>query len=240
MIELLRVIAVVPARGGSKGVPLKNLRKVNGLPIVTLAGKVASQVSYIDRAVVSTDHEDIATAGEKGGLVAPFRRPRNLSGDRVADLQVLSHALLTMEELDGVRYDVVVMLQPTSPMRTVKHVAETIEMLVRERLDAVWTVSETESKAHPLKQLTVVDGKLDYYDPKGKEVIARQQLQPVYHRNGLAYAISRDCLLSKGSIKGDRTGAVVCEGDFISIDTEFDFKLTNFLLKNDFVGSEGS
>jgi CMP-N-acetylneuraminic acid synthetase len=124
-------------------------------------------------------------------------------------------------------------------LRTVKHVVETIEMLVRKRLDAVWTVSETESKAHPLKQLTVVDGKLDYYDPKGKEVIARQQLQPVYHRNGLAYAITRDCLLSKGSIKGDRTGAVVCEGNFISIDTEFDFKLTNFLLKNGFVSSEG-
>ena len=233
MIDSLRVLAVVPARGGSKGVPLKNLRKVNGVPIVTLAGRVASQVRCIDRAVVSTDHHDIAIAAEKGGLEAPFRRPDSLSGDRIADLEVLSHALLTMEKLDNVRYDIVAMLQPTSAMRTVRHVTETIELLVKERLDAVWTVSETDSKAHPLKQLTVIDGKLDYYDPRGKEIVARQQLQPVYHRNGLAYAITRGCLIEKQSIMGDRAGAVICEGDFISIDTEFDFMLTNFLLEKE-------
>lgn len=230
MIESMHVLAVVPARGGSKGVPLKNLRKINGVPIVTLAGQVALQVDYIDRAVVSTDNQDIAAAAEKGGLAAPFRRPDSLSGDRISDLQVLSHALLKMEELDDVLYDIIVMLQPTSPMRTVGHVNETIELLVRERLDSVWTVSETDSKAHPLKQLTVIDGKLDYYDPRGKEIIARQQLQPVFHRNGIAYAITRDCLLVKESIMGDKTGAVVCEGEFISIDTEFDITLTNLLL----------
>ena len=122
------------------------------------------------------------------------------------------------------------MLQPTSPMRTEKHVKETIEMLVHNKLDTVWTVSETDSKSHPLKQLTLKQGKLEYYDSKGKAVIARQQLQPVYHRNGLAYAITRDCLIGNKSIMGEKAGALICKGHFVNIDTEFDFKLLKLLL----------
>jgi len=123
------------------------------------------------------------------------------------------------------------MLQPTSPMRKAKHVIETIHTLIKDNLDAAWTVSETESKSHPLKQLTVKNGRLGYYDKSGKEVIARQQLRPVYHRNGIAYAVTRECLLEKKSIMGRSCGAVICEGDFISIDTELDFMLTDYFLK---------
>jgi len=230
MIDGLTVLAVIPARGGSKGVPLKNLREVQGIPIVEIAARVASEVECIDCAVVSTDHDEIAEAAVKGGIAAPFRRPEELSGDRVSDLQVLTHALLEMENRDDNKYDIIVMLQPTSPMRTSEHVVDTIEKLVNDGLDAVWTVSETESKSHPLKQLIVEDGKLDYYDGSGKEIIARQQLQPVYHRNGIAYAITRECLLEKKTIMGDLCGAVFCDGDFISIDTELDFMLTDYFL----------
>jgi len=231
MIEDFRVLAVIPARGGSKGVPLKNLRKFQGVPIVELAARAACKVAYIDRAVVSTDHEGIAEAAEKGGASAPFRRPEELSGDRISDLEVLTHALLEMEDIDRINYDIVLMLQPTSPLRTKRHIMSTIEMLVRDKLDAVWTVSETDSKSHPLKQLTIVDGSLEYYDEKGKGVIARQQLQPVFHRNGIAYAITRDCLLEQSSIKGEKCGAYICDGEHVSIDTEFDFMLADFLCK---------
>jgi CMP-N,N'-diacetyllegionaminic acid synthase len=231
MINGLNILAVIPARGGSKGVPLKNLREVGGVPIVELAAQVASQANYIDRIVVSTDHEGIAEAAIKGGADAPFRRPEELSGDMISDLQVLTHALLEMESLDDKKYDILVMLQPTSPMRTPKHVVDTVEKLVNDDLDAVWTISEAESKSHPLKQLTLQNGTLNYYDPKGKGIIARQQLQPVYHRNGIAYAISRRCLLEKKNIMGDACGAVICDGDFISIDTELDFMLTDYFLK---------
>ena len=78
-----------------------------------------------------------------------------MSGDKISDLQVLTHALKTTEKIDNIKYDIVVMLQPTSPMRNVKHIKDTIEMLVRENLDSVWTVSETDTKSHPLKQLTI-------------------------------------------------------------------------------------
>ena len=101
----------------------------------------------------------------------------------------------------------------------------------QEDLDAVWTLSETESKSHPLKQLSVHEGFLNYYDPKGKDIIARQQLETVYHRNGIAYVLKRDVILNSKTIKGSNCGALICEGDFISIDTEKDLELTNYFLK---------
>ena len=230
MISNKRILIVVPARGGSKGIPLKNLRKVNGVPLVAAVGKIIKSLSEIDQSVVSTDHEEIAIVAEDAGIAAPFRRPKELSGDRISDIEVLTHALLEMELIDSVTYDIIVMLQPTSPLRKAKHVLDTIKMLVDGAWDAVWTVSETDSKSHPLKQLIVDKNSLNYYDISGGEIIARQQLEPVYHRNGIAYAITRECLLNKKSIKGDRTGALVIKGEYISIDTEWDLDLVEFIL----------
>lgn len=230
MISNKRILIVVPARGGSKGIPLKNLRKVNGVPLVAAVGKIIKSLSEIDQSVVSTDHEEIAIVAEDAGIAAPFRRPKELSGDRISDIEVLTHALLEMELIDSVTYDIIVMLQPTSPLRKAKHVLDTIKMLVDGAWDAVWTVSETDSKSHPLKQLIVDKNSLNYYDISGGEIIARQQLEPVYHRNGIAYAITRECLLDKKSIKGDKTGALVIKGEYISIDTERDLDLVEFIL----------
>jgi CMP-N-acetylneuraminic acid synthetase len=138
-----------------------------------------------------------------------------------------------MELIDSVTYDIIVMLQPTSPLRKAKHVMDTIKMLIDGGWDAVWTVSETDSKSHPLKQMTVKNDTLEYYDEAGDQIIARQQLEPVYHRNGIAYAITRECLLNKKSIKGNKTGALIIQGDHISIDTEFDLLLANIFISND-------
>lgn len=229
MINGQRILVVCPARGGSKGIPLKNLQPFLGVPLVARVGHLVAEIPGIDRAVVSTDSEAIAVVAKESGLEVPFYRPESLSGDRISDLEVLSHALVEMERLDGVNYDVVVMLQPTSPLRQAEHVMGTINMLIDGDWDAVWTVSETDSKNHPLKQLTVKDGRLDYYDQAGKQIIARQQLVPVYHRNGVAYAIRRNCLLGQKSIKGERTGALVLEGDLVSIDTYWDLELAEYI-----------
>lgn len=234
MFEGRRVLVVVPARGGSKGVKLKNLREVGGVPLVALAGHVAKALPWVDRAIVSTDHEGIARVAEAAGLACPFMRPEDISGAIISDWQVLIHALTEMEKLDAVTYDVVIMLQPTSPGRTPEHVTATMEHLVKGGFDAVWTLSETDSKAHPLKQLNVSpEGGLSYYDPAGEKIIARQQLTPVYHRNGIAYAITRDCLVDQKSIMGAKPGAVVVEGNLPNIDTELDLDWANFLIARD-------
>jgi CMP-N-acetylneuraminic acid synthetase len=230
MIENRRVLAVVPARGGSKGIPLKNLREVGGRSLIARVGDAIRAVPEIDRAVVSTDHEGIAKAAEQAGIAAPFRRPDELSGDQIGDTEILTHALEQSEEIDRTLYDIVVMLQPTSPLRKAAEVSAAIRMLVNGGWDAVWTVSQTDTKAHPLKQLTLSGEALDYYDPRGAGIVARQQLKPVFHRNGIAYAITRNCLLGQRRIKGKRTGALIIEGEHVSIDTEWDFALAELIL----------
>lgn len=232
MMEGRRILAVVPARGGSKGVPGKNIRPVLGTPLIAYTARVLRECAFVDRAVVSTDSPEIARVAEAEGLAAPFLRPAHLAGDRVGDWDVLVHALAEMEGQDRTAYDVVLMLQPTSPLRTPDRLREVLEKLLRENLDAVWTVSETDLKFHPLKQLHVgAGGKLEYYDPAGAAIVARQQLHPLYHRNGVAYALTRSCLLEQKKMLGDRSGAVVIREPVVNIDTLADFARLEDLLR---------
>ena len=230
MIAGRRVLAVVPARGGSKGVPLKNVKPVAGLPLIAFTAKTIERCPFIDRSVVSTDSSAIATVAASHGLQAPFVRPERLSGDLIGDWDVLTHALAEMERIDRAEYDVVLMLQPTSPLRTPEQLLRVLEMLVAEALDSVWTVSETDVKFHPLKQLTLVDGRLDHFDARGRSVVARQQLGKVYHRNGVAYAMTRQCLLEQQTLLGKRAGAVVITEAVVNIDTLDDFERLERLL----------
>ncbi len=231
MIENKKILAVCPARGGSKGIPLKNLFPFLGVPLVARVGHLVSEIPIIDRAIVSTDHQEIVKVARQSGLDAPFFRPENLSGDQISDAQVLIHALREMERIDKVHYDIVVMLQPTSPLRRSSHVVHAIEKLAQEGWDSVWTVSETDSKEHPLKQLTIHSDSLDYYDPDGSQIIARQQLTPVYHRNGVAYVMTRTCLLEGQTIMGEKNGALILYEHLVSIDTIWDLQLAEFIHK---------
>ena len=231
MIDGKKVLVVLPARGGSKGIGLKNLILVNGTPLVAIVGQLVKKLEYVDRAIVSTDHTQIAQVAKDAGLDVPFFRPEALSGDLVADVDVLTHALLCVEDIDQTIYDVIVMLQPTSPLRKPEHVTDAVMKLVKGGYDAVWTISKTDSKNHPLKQLQINDERLEYYDRRGAQIIARQQLSQLYHRNGAAYAVTRNCLINQKSIKGSNASAVVIDDLMISIDTEFDVTLVEFCLK---------
>ena len=231
MYKSKKILAIVPARGGSKGIKDKNLKEIAGNSLISMVGNVISDLFEVDRSITSTDSDRIASEAEKSGLSAPFRRPHQISGDRVGDYEVLLHSLLAIEDIDATEYDVVVMLQPTSPLRNAHIVRQCYMKLIDENLDAVWTVSETDSKNHPLKQLTVDKaGALNYYDPNGVDIVARQQLSKVYHRNGIAYAISRDCLINQKTIFGKRTSAIVVDGLHVSIDTPWYLALVEFIL----------
>lgn len=199
---------------------MKNLLPVAGKPLLVHTADLVGRMDWIDRAVVSTDHLVIRDIAVEHGLEAPFMRPTALSGDRIGDVDVLVHALTATEADDGLHYEVIVMLQPTSPLRKASHVRACVDKLIEEELDSVWTVSPTDLKSHPLKQLIVdEDGGLTYFDPRGAAIIARQQLEPVYHRNGVAYAMSRESLLDHASLLGRRAGAIVIDDPQISIDT---------------------
>ena len=231
MIGGLRVLAVVPARGGSKGLPRKNLAPVGGVPLVARVGHVVAGCPSIDRAVVSTDDDEIAAVAAGAGLDVPFRRPPELSGDRIGDVDVLQHALAATEADDGTRYDVVVMLQPTSPLRTAADVEGALARLVDDDLDAVWTVSPTDGKAHPVKQLRLTDGLLAFDHPDGATVVARQQLAPRWHRNGVAYVLRRTTP-EAGRLLDERNGAVVSGGPGANVDDALDLERAGFLLSS--------
>ena len=231
MFDERRVLAVVPARGGSKGLPRKNLQLLNGVPLVVHAARVAAGLPFVDLALISTDDEEIAGVAEAAGLSFNGFRPPDLSGDRVADWPVLHHELLSAEASENVRYDVVLMLQPTCPLRKPAHVSDAIEVLARKGLDSVWTVSPSDPKFHPLKQLVVDDeGRFDYFDKGGGSIIARQQLPQLYHRNGAAYAITRECIVAQKTTKGNRSGVVVIDEPMVSIDTLADLRLCEFYM----------
>lgn len=225
------ILVVVPARGGSKGIKLKNIRPLAGKPLIAYTAEIVSLLKFVDRAVVSTDNEKIADIARQYGLSVPFLRPPELSGDIVSDLDVLVHALLTIEKADSREYDVVLMLQPTCPLRRTQHVEDALRKLLEGDYDSVWTLSPTDSKAHPLKQLVIQDNLIEYYDPQGAYIVARQQLKPVYQVNGAAYAITRQCLLEKKSKKGDRCSAIIIEEYLANIDTEQDIAFAEFLLQ---------
>jgi CMP-N-acetylneuraminic acid synthetase len=224
MFADLSVLAVIPARGGSKGIPKKNIAPLAGKPLLSYTTQLISHLPWIDKTVVSTDSSEIAEVAQQSSGIGIVWRPDDISGDRIGDRDVLHHALIEAEAVDGTTYDVVIMLQPTSPLRTKENVTECIATLVKGKWDAVWTVSPTDFSYHPRKQLTLdADGRLGFFVPGGEAVIARQELTPVFHRNGVCYALKRGHLLnSEGIWAPDKTTALVIPGHHISIDTPED------------------
>lgn len=229
--EKKKILAVVPARGGSKGIRLKNLKKINGKSLIQIVSEVILKSKIFTNAVVSTDNNLIRKEALKFGLDVPFIRPKSLSGDLISDVEVLRHALKKSESFYKVHYDYIMMLQPTSPLRTKKDLLKLASMMNKKKYDAIWTISETDLKFHPLKQLKINGSSLNYWDSKGKNIIARQQLNPVYHRNGVGYIISRECLVKKNSIKGVKTGFLLVKTPQISIDTLEDLKMAEMIKK---------
>lgn len=232
MIEELKVLAVVPARGGSKGLKGKNLKVIGNLSLVELALDAALSSSYIDTVCVSTDDPKIAEVANRHlAGSAPFTRPSLLSGDLVSDYPVVRHALETMELLEAEAFDVVVMLQPTSPLRTPTIIDRAVEKLVYENCDSVWSVSEVDLKHHPLKQLQLTNGtRFDYYLESGCSIIARQQLTKTFIRNGMCYAVARSTLMDQDSIKGKNSHALITPGPAVSIDSQADLDFCRSIL----------
>ena len=224
MFANLSVLAVIPARGGSKGIPKKNIAPLAGKPLISYTTELISHLPWIDKTVVSTDSSEIAEVAQQSVGVGIVWRPEEISGDRIGDRDVLHHALIEAEAVDGTTYDVVIMLQPTSPLRTEENITDCITTLVEGKWDAVWTVSATDLSFHPRKQLTLdADGRLGFFVSGGEAIVARQELTPVFHRNGVCYALKRELLLNtEGIWAPEKTTAVVIPGHHISIDTPED------------------
>ena len=221
-----KILVVIPARGGSKGIPHKNIALVAGVPLIRYTTELLRELDWVDDAVVSTDDSAIAEEALRSGTAEIIWRPADLSGDRVGDMPVLAQALAEKESGKGFSYDVVVMLQPTSPLRTAVEVEECVDTLLGGIWDSAWTVSETDTSYHPEKQVQIAsNGELSFFIESGKSVVARQELQPAYHRNGVAYAFSAEFVRDATSVFSPaRSTALVSPGQHISIDTPADLE----------------
>jgi len=219
-----RVLVVIPARGGSKGIPYKNITPVAGKPLIHYTTELLGELAWIDAAVVSTDDQDIAAEALAAKTAEIVWRPEELAGDRIGDMPVLTHALGEAEATAGLSFDVVVMLQPTSPLRSAGDVLECVRTLIAGNWDAVWTVSESDLTYHPQKQVKLLPGgSIEFYLDSGSQIIARQQLESAFHRNGVAYAFTADFVRTADSVFSPaRSSAVVTPGRHISIDSPED------------------
>lgn len=218
----VRRLAIVPARGGSKGVPRKNLQIVAGQTLVARAVRCALAVGVFDEVMVSTDDDEIAQAGSAAGATVPFRRGAAASGDRASSTDVLRDVLSAYDAV-GVRFDVVALLEPTSPMRTVDDVARTVAAAEADGWDAALTVSEVSRSYHPDKQFRLGDdGDAVFFTDVGPTIVARQQLAPTFIRNGMCYAVRAARIREGGMIFGTRARAVVVDRPYVNIDSPED------------------
>lgn len=233
MIDRFRVLVVVPARGGSKGIPKKNLYPVLGRPLISYTLEVCNLLNWVDFVHVSTDDPDIAEVAEDFGFSVPKLRPDRLSEDYVSDQDLLKYCLQETESLTESDFQIVIMLQPTTPIREVSDIEKGIQLLIEHNYDSVWSVTEIDLKYHALKQLVLDEfGSLNFFTEKGKKIIARQQLKPTYMRNGAFYILKKETITFSDSLLGTNAGAVILKKKSIGIDSLSDIQQVELLLKS--------
>jgi len=225
------VLAIVPARGGSKGVPGKNVRLLGGRTLLEYTAAAARDSAVIDRIVLSTDSEEVAAAGRAAGLEVPFLRPAALAQDDTPMLPVIRHAIDEVTRA-GWTPELVVLLQPTSPLRRPDHVARAVDLLRSSGADSVVTVVEVPKHLSPDYVMRIDAGVLRPFLPEGERVTRRQDVRPAYSRDGTVYAFRRDTLDRCGSIYGDDCRPLVIDArESLSIDTPEDWAAAEKILE---------
>jgi CMP-N,N'-diacetyllegionaminic acid synthase len=216
----VHVVALIPARGGSKGIPRKNLAPLAGKPLLHWAIDAALSADTVTRLVVSTDDDEIAAAAGDAELL---RRPAELAGDDTPMLDVIRHALEHIEPCD-----VLVLLQPTSPLRRPEQVDEAVRLLLESGADTVVSVVEVPHRYEPSSLMELHDGRL----VARSEPTTRQAKDQLYARNGPAILAVRPSGLGDGLYGGNVVGYVMDERDSLDIDTPHDLELAEQLLRS--------
>lgn len=236
-IEGFNVLAVIPARGGSKSIPRKNLQKVGGVSLVGRAAGIARSLPWLDAALISTDDEEIADDARRHGLDVPFMRPDELSNDTANSKDMWRHAWLAAELHYGKRFDLSVLLEPTSPLRRQEDVERTVQALIQHEAPAAVTLSRTPAHFTPHKTLTLDErNTVGFYLQDGARFARRQDIPDYYHRNGVCYAVRRHHLLEDNFIIERGAVAVIIERPVVNIDDSLELKLANWLLESSEAG----
>jgi CMP-N,N'-diacetyllegionaminic acid synthase len=226
---MANVIGVIPARGGSKGIPGKNLVALCGRPLLAYTADAVKSSTRLTRTIVSTDDEAIADCARSLGLEVPFLRPAFLAGDDVPMLPVVQQALEAVES-DHYRADIVVLLQPTSPLRRSEHIDAAVHWLERAGGDSVVSVVEVPHQFNPTSVMRIDEGMLTPF-LDGPTATRRQDKPRVYARNGPAVLAVQARVLKAGSLYGERSWPLVMSAEeSLDIDTPWDLRLVEAAL----------
>lgn len=234
---MANVVAIIPARGGSKGLPGKNTLPLLGKPVLAYTAEAAHGAKTLSRIILSTDSEEIAQVGRECGVEVLFLRPCNLSTDTAHPTEVLEHALSYLEETESYYADVVVTLQPTSPLRKSIDIDSTVDLLLSQaELDSVITVEEVHIP--PFWMFREQEGLLKPFvnDGANYSLLRRQDLEQVYQQNGAVYATRRWLLRNQKIIfsayDGGNTGYISMDSiSSLQIDTPSDFQIIEAVLR---------
>ncbi len=224
----MKILAVICARGGSKGVPKKNIRLLGGKPMIVHTIEVARRCKSVDRVVVSTDDAEIAGIARASGAEVPFMRPAELATDAAPKLPVLRHAVSYLEAELGYSPDIVVDLDPTSPLRTEKDVESCIRM-VEEGADNVFSVTEAHRNPY-FNMVEIIDGRVRLVKEPPEALFRRQDAPQVYDMNASIYVWKRDALMSSDSVFLEKTKVYIMPEWTVDTDNEIDFQFVEFIL----------
>jgi CMP-N,N'-diacetyllegionaminic acid synthase len=228
----MRVLGLIPARGGSKGVARKNVRVLCGKPLLQWTTESALGARTLDRVVLSTDDEEIASVGRRCGVEVPFLRPSELACDDTATLPVVQHALQELEKA-GDRFDAVCLLQPTNPFRRAVDIDTCVDLLSVSNADSVMSVLRVPTECNPhWVYFCATDGSLTLSTGEPEPIVRRQLLPPAFHRDGSIYVTKRNAIVEQRSLYGMRVlGYEVDRARSVNIDTPADWNRAEILMQ---------
>jgi CMP-N,N'-diacetyllegionaminic acid synthase len=225
---LQNYLAIIPARGGSKRFPRKNLVLFAGKPLIAHTIAAALQSSRLTRVIVSTEDSEIAETARQFGAEVPFLRPLELAQDQSSPLAVIAHALGQIGK-EGETVQAVVLLQPTAPFRTVKHIDEAVALFEKFYADTVTAVCSADK--HPFYAWTLTGGELKPFFSVRQLMMDRQELPPAYFENGAIYII-RKTVLDSGKFYGEKVIPYpMSRLESVDIDTPLDWQWADFMMR---------
>lgn len=227
------ILAVIPARGGSKGIAQKNIKPLLGRPLIEYTFDAAKASRLLRRIVISTDDSQIAHIAQRNHIEVPFLRPPELAQDDTPALPVIQHTVRFLEQQAGYKPEYVVILQPTSPLRTARHIDEALDILICSGADSVVSVTEVPHQYNPYSVMKLQDGRLIPFLANSEQYNLRQKKPTYYARNGAAiYAFKYSTLMDKNSLYGDDCRPyLMTKAESVDIDDQLDFELAEFLMR---------
>ena len=227
----MNILCTICCRSGSQGVKNKNIREVNGLPLMAYTIKTAREWGGYTDFIISTDSVEYQEIAKQYGCESYFTRPEVLADSKSGKVAVIKHALLTMEEIKGITYDYVVDLDATSPLREISDIEACIKKCLENDLDIVYSVCEARKNPY----FNMVELNEEGYPHLSKklpgDVLSRQAAPKVYEINGSIYVYKREYLLGATTVFSDKAGIYVMKDTSIDIDSEADLEYMTYLLK---------